>query len=254
MSTETSSRGSFLRNVAIVVVGGVVAAVLFNLFAAPRIATWFFSKTPVEEIVELDEKRTRATRKFATSFLAGLIGPAVPPGEYGATGDAGRSGGGETASGEADGGVRARGPRDRDRAGGGGSEQGGAASPSDAASGGESSSASGPEIPEQTPVYTIDRRELNGRLENPDRMRSRIVLVSNRKGPKGLRVVELEGYYGNFGLHRGDVVVAINGEPVPTRQRAIRVLMQIRRQTAFRVKVHRGGETFEIRYEVPRVD
>lgn len=254
MSTETSSRGSFLRNVAIVVVGGVVAAVLFNLFAAPRIATWFFSKTPVEEIVELDEKRTQATRKFATSFLAGLIGPAVSPGEYVATGDAGRIGGGETAPGETDGGARVRRPRDRDRAGSGGSEQGGSPSASDTASGGESSSGSGAEIPEETPVYTIDRRELNARIENPDRMRSRVVLVANRKGPKGLRVVELEGYYGNFGLRRGDVVIAINGEPVPTRQRAIRVLMQMRRQTAFRVRVHRVGKTFEIRYEVPRVD
>jgi S1-C subfamily serine protease len=253
MSKDTESGGSFLRNAAIAAVVAVVAAVLVNVIATPRVATWFFSRTPVEEIVELDEKRTKATREFVTSFLAGLIGPPSPTEMYAApdAGEASREG---QAARRADTGDEPRPPHARSPGREDAPKQDDAAGEPGVDAGGDSATASGPDIPEETPVYEIDRREINERLKNPERMGNRVVLVANRKGPTGLRVVALEGYYENFGLRRGDVVVSINGTSVPNRQRAIRVLMQMRRETAFRIKLHRQGETFEIRYDVPHAD
>jgi len=231
MSAEDSDRTSLVRNLVVAALVASAAAVLVNRYLVPRTAEWVSARVPVEQIVELDERRDRATREFVTSFVAGLIGPPAgeeverevrdPDPDNGPDPKAGTSGGtGRTGSEPSN--ERPR--REED---------------------------SGPAVPDETPVYTIDRAELNDRLQNPARVRDRITIVSNREGPEGLRVRSLEGYYAEFGLRPGDVVLSVNDRAVPTRRVAVRNLMEMSGRTTFRLEVLRSGERFEIRYEVP---
>jgi len=248
--SEPRETGWWLR-LLIVGLAAIGLAVAVNYLAMPWLARELFSRTPTEELVSLEETREEVTREATIAIIAGMLGPPEP----------------EAGIEEAEGNEPPGEKRETSESGDATSESGGSGSESReprAASGDspsetdESASESGDSVePGEPRVFEIDRAELNRRIQNPGRVRDNVSVVSKR-GPagnqQGVRILEARGWFGQFGLRRGDVVTAINGNPVTTRRQAVSMLMGMRRETTFTLEVERHDNEFEIRYHLPHVD
>ena len=265
--SDTSGR-SWWPRLAVVGLLAVGLAVAVNYVAMPMITRAVFSRTPTEHVMNFDERRKEVTRQVSAAIIAGMLGPAEsPPPEALAEKEAPSSGGDEAAPEEAAEPATPDEPPEEP------SERAEPApepeEPDEAESTGGDTPAPEPEEatePEEPRVHEgplaftvdrVDRRELNRRLQNPERVRDKVSVVSVR-GPsghyRGLRILEAGGWFGNWGLQAGDVVQAINGFRVTTRQQAVSMLMGKKRETQFTLTVVRHDNAFEIRYHIPHVD
>lgn len=263
-SSRASGSGRWWSGLLATGLVGVLLAVAANWYATPRVAEEIFRRTPVDAVLDLEERRVAVTRRFTLAMLAGMLGPApdASPGSGSGSNDGaepdepepGGEGSRDDNRESSDGDPKARGEASSDE----GRRQ--RASASDDSPGSEPSESADPgatDVPSETPEYTVDRRELNQRLRKPERVRDKIAVVPDRQSggkPRGLRIQKFDGWFGEFGLHVGDVVRAINGVRVTTRQQALGTLMGMRDQTTFTLDVLRRDKQFQIRYHVPHID
>lgn len=255
---QTKGRGSrWPSRLAVAGLVGVVAAVAANQIVMPAIARWTFSKTPAKSIANIQEGRKKLTKRVVTSFMAGMIGPAepVPTTEYPKPEQV------DAPEPSTSGGASSKSKPAKSNSAESTSHRPTKA-PKKEASGGRRDGKGPPKaektshaaVPKETPTFRVSRREINRRLKDPGEVSRKIAVVSNPDGSgsyRGLRVLKVAGWYGNFGLRRGDVVLAVNGRKMTTRQRAISQIAAMKQRTRFVLDVQRGDETFQIVYRIP---
>ena len=263
--SDTSGR-SWWPRLAVVGLLAVGLAVAVNYVAMPMITRTVFSRTPAEHAVNFDERRKEVTRQVSAAIIAGMLGPAESsPPEALAEKEAPSSGGDEAAPEEASEPTAPDEPPEEPSEQATDDEPAASPSPEPAPEPEEpdeeetsSGDTPAPEpVPEGPLEFTVDRRDLNRRLRRPEQVRDKVSVISTR-GPsgqyRGLRILEAGGWFGNWGLRPGDVVEAINGHRVTTRQQAVSMLMGMKQETRFTLKVVRHDNAFEIRYHIPHVD
>lgn len=253
MTEPSSNAGSTLLRLLLTALVAGGAALGANFLLMPPAARYVFSQKPPVDLQELDRQKDEMVEGVALSIMASMLGPpeSTPPGELAeeegptespppneeSTDD--REKREERANGES--------PAARQRESGTTSPPGNSPPPTP-----DPPPAS--DIPSETPVFEVDRRELNARLRKPGVVSQKIATVSTggKNGlPTGLHVRQLDGFYSQFGLRTGDIVTAVNGRNITDRQSAIKHLAKMREETEFVIDVQRNGRTFQIEYRVP---
>jgi membrane-associated protease RseP (regulator of RpoE activity) len=252
MTESSSNTGSTLLRLLLTALLAGGAALAANFLLLPPAARYVFSKKPPVDIQKIEEQKNEMVEGVALSIMASMLGPpeSAPPAELAE----------EEASGDAPDAPAAEPEEPADQADDPDPATRAAddptppvdPSPPPADPAPESTPES--EVPAETPVFEVDRRELNRRLRKPGIVSQKIATVATkgRDGlPTGLHDRKLDGFYGKFGLRIGDIVTAVNGRDITDRQSAIKHLAKMREETTFLIDVQREGRTFQIEYRVP---
>ena len=235
------------------------AALAVNYVVMPSAARYIFSRRPPVDLQRLEQQKNKLVEGVVLSMMASMIGPPESPAPSEPVASNGPSAPPPKSEGddkEAADQPSDRPKTDRQRV----AEAKPAPSNPDPAAGepaeGPPEPPEQPDVPDKPQVFTIDRAQINRRLRTPGTVSRKISVVSaaGKDGkPQGLKVQRLDGFYSQFGLRPGDVVLAVNGRQVTDRQSAIKQVASMRQRTAFVLDVRRGGKSFQIKYRVPHL-
>lgn len=101
--------------------------------------------------------------------------------------------------------------------------------------------------------YELNRQKLEETLADPEKIARQGRMVDNygRDGNRGVKMVGVSpgGLYSELGMQTGDVVTAINGEPVNNKRDARELLERLQGGGGVSVTIQRNGRTIERQYQ-----
>jgi type II secretion system protein C len=95
----------------------------------------------------------------------------------------------------------------------------------------------------------VDRAQLREELSQPGSL-AQALIVPNPGGGLLVRSVEAASVYDRLGLHAGDVIRAINGQPLASVEDVMRLYREFGNAERLAVEVQRGGRSETLHYEV----
>lgn len=107
------------------------------------------------------------------------------------------------------------------------------------------------EIIRNTPnQFYVPRNLITEQLKKPQELLTQAMMVPNADGGYLIREVQPGGAFEKLGLQVGDVVRAVNGQPLNSVNDAMRMYQQLRFLRAVRVDVTRGGQPETLQYNI----
>jgi general secretion pathway protein C len=102
--------------------------------------------------------------------------------------------------------------------------------------------------------FEVQREAIARTLDNPRAMRSQGRIVPNFKNGErdGLKLVGLspDSIYTQLGIQSGDVLQALNGEPVNTTQQAMELFQALKSSGEVTIEIERRGQTERLQYKI----
>ena len=101
--------------------------------------------------------------------------------------------------------------------------------------------------------WVIDRRSLNGVLENIEKVFTDVRMVPYNDGSRtGFRVTEVkpDGVFSRIGLANGDIILKVNDYSVDSPEKAAQLFMGLKGESNISVDVMRGGRTKRLSYHI----
>ena len=96
--------------------------------------------------------------------------------------------------------------------------------------------------------YTVERDQLAAQMRTPEFLRQASVVPVNGGGFQ-VRQIQPGSVYEKLGLHSGDIIKSINGEPVRTAEDAIRLYQQLPTLNSVQVEIMRNGSAQSLYYQ-----
>jgi len=96
--------------------------------------------------------------------------------------------------------------------------------------------------------YTVERDQLAAQMRTPEFLRQASVVPVNGGGFQ-VRQIQPGSVYEKLGLHSGDIIKSINGEPVRTAEDAIRLYQQLPTLNSVQVEIMRNGSPQNLFYQ-----
>ncbi len=96
--------------------------------------------------------------------------------------------------------------------------------------------------------YTVERDQLAAQMRTPDFLRQATVVPVNGGGFQ-VRQIQAGSIYQKLGLHSGDVIKSINGQPVRTAEDAIRLYQQLPTLNSVQMEIVRNGSPQNLYYQ-----
>jgi general secretion pathway protein C len=98
--------------------------------------------------------------------------------------------------------------------------------------------------------FYVPRNLITEQLKKPQELLTQAMMVPNADGGYLVREVQPGGAFEKLGLQVGDVVRAVNGQPLNSVNDAMRMYQQLRFLRAVRVDVTRGGQPETLQYNI----
>jgi len=94
----------------------------------------------------------------------------------------------------------------------------------------------------------VERDQLAAQMRTPDFLRQATVVPVNGGGFQ-VRQIQAGSIYQKLGLHSGDVIKSINGQPVRTAEDAIRLYQQLPTLNSVQMEIVRNGSPQNLYYQ-----
>jgi general secretion pathway protein C len=96
--------------------------------------------------------------------------------------------------------------------------------------------------------YTVEREQLAAQMRTPDFLRQASIMPFQGGGFQVKRI-QAGSLYEQLGLHAGDVIKTVNGQPINSVEDAIRLYQQMSNIGAVQIQVTRGGKPENLYYQ-----
>jgi general secretion pathway protein C len=96
--------------------------------------------------------------------------------------------------------------------------------------------------------YTVEREQLAAQMRTPDFLRQATIIPS-KSGGFQVQQLQAGSLYEKLGLRAGDVIKAVNGQPVNSAEDAMRLYQQIPNIGAVQLEITRGGKPENLYYQ-----
>ena len=102
--------------------------------------------------------------------------------------------------------------------------------------------------------FSIDRSRIESELSNPEQLTRQARIMPNyRDGePDGLRLVGVtsDSLYSDLGIRSGDVIHAVDGNPITSQQQAMSMLESMQNQGQVTIEIERRGQRQQMQYNI----
>ncbi len=102
--------------------------------------------------------------------------------------------------------------------------------------------------------YQLDRKHINDKLKDLAALGQQVRIVPNYKNGKyaGVRMIGMQGdsLFGEIGFTNGDILLAVNGEPLDSPNKALSLYEALKNKARLTVLIERGGVAKTLRYTV----
>ncbi|MHB8428735.1 MAG: type II secretion system protein N, partial [Acidiferrobacterales bacterium] len=98
--------------------------------------------------------------------------------------------------------------------------------------------------------YVVPRSVINAELHQPQKLLTQALMVPDPGGGFLVREIQPDSVYQKLGLHVGDVIRSVNGQPVNTMQQAMRVYQQSLNLSNVQIQIVRNGRPEVLQYQV----
>ncbi len=98
--------------------------------------------------------------------------------------------------------------------------------------------------------YVVPRSVVNAELQQPQKLLTQALMVPDPGGGFLVREIQPNSVYQRLGLHVGDVIRSVNGEPVNTMQDAMHAYQQARDMQSIQLQIVRNGRPEVLQYQV----
>lgn len=102
--------------------------------------------------------------------------------------------------------------------------------------------------------YQLDRSHVNSKLKDLASLGQQVRIVPNYKNGKysGVRMIGMqsESLFGEIGFTNGDILLAVNGEPLDSPNKALSLYEALKNKARLTVLIERGGVAKTLRYTV----
>ena len=99
-------------------------------------------------------------------------------------------------------------------------------------------------------VYVVPRSAINAELHQPQKLLTQALMVPDPGGGFLVRAIDPNSVYQKLGLHVGDVIRSVNGQPVNNMQEAMRVYQQSLNMSTVQLQIVRNGRPEVLQYQV----
>ena len=98
--------------------------------------------------------------------------------------------------------------------------------------------------------YVVPRGVINAELHQPQNLLTQALMVPDPGGGFLVREIQPNSVYQKLGLHVGDVIRSVNGQPVNNMQEAIHAYQQASTLSNVQLQIVRNGRTEVLQYQV----
>ena len=98
--------------------------------------------------------------------------------------------------------------------------------------------------------YVVPRGVINAELHQPQKLLTEALMVPDPGGGFLVREIQPNSVYQKLGLHVGDVIRSVNGEPVNTMQDAMRAYQQAQNLKDIQLEIVRNGRPEVLQYQI----
>lgn len=98
--------------------------------------------------------------------------------------------------------------------------------------------------------YVVPRAVINAELHQPQSLLTQALMVPDPGGGFLVREIQPNSVYQKLGLHVGDVIRSVNGQPVNTMQEAFHAYQQASTLANVQLQIVRNGRTEVLQYQV----
>ncbi len=96
--------------------------------------------------------------------------------------------------------------------------------------------------------YMVEREQLAAQMRTPDFLRQ-ATMIPSKSGGFQVQQIQAGSLYEKLGLRAGDIIKAVNGQPVNSAEDAIRLYQQIPNIGAVQMEITRGGKPENLYYQ-----
>ena len=96
--------------------------------------------------------------------------------------------------------------------------------------------------------YTVEREQLAAQMRTPDFLRQ-ATMIPSKSGGFQVQQIQAGSLYEKLGLRAGDVIKAVNGQPINSAEDAVRLYQQIPNIGAVQMEITRGGKPENLYYQ-----
>ena len=96
--------------------------------------------------------------------------------------------------------------------------------------------------------YTVEREQLAAQMRTPDFLRQ-ATMIPSKSGGFQVQQIQAGSLYEKLGLRAGDVIKAVNGQPINSADDAIRLYQQIPNIGSVQMEITRGGKAENLYYQ-----
>ena len=96
--------------------------------------------------------------------------------------------------------------------------------------------------------YMVEREQIAAQMRTPDFLRQ-ATMIPSKGGGFQVQQIQAGSLYEKLGLRAGDVIKAVNGQPINSAEDAIRLYQQIPNIGAVQMEITRGGKPENLYYQ-----
>ncbi|MCR4333338.1 MAG: PDZ domain-containing protein [Sulfuricaulis sp.] len=96
--------------------------------------------------------------------------------------------------------------------------------------------------------YMVEREQLAAQMRTPDFLRQ-ATMIPSKSGGFQVQQIQAGSLYEKLGLRAGDVIKAVNGQPINSAEDAVRLYQQIPNISAVQMEITRGGKPENLYYQ-----
>jgi general secretion pathway protein C len=96
--------------------------------------------------------------------------------------------------------------------------------------------------------YVVNRAQITSQMRAPDFLRQASVIPSPGGGFK-IQQIQPGSLYEKMGLHPGDIVKVVNGQPINSADDAMRIYQQMQGNAAIQIEISRNGKPDTLHYQ-----
>jgi general secretion pathway protein C len=94
----------------------------------------------------------------------------------------------------------------------------------------------------------VEREQITAQMRTPDFLRQ-ATMIPSKGGGFQVQQIQAGSLYEKLGLRAGDVIKAVNGQPINSAEDAMRLYQQIPNIGAVQMEITRGGKPENLYYQ-----